>query len=122
MNKDDAIAKIQDQLGEARLTNNDPTKSLTKKFQTTLSAIRKEEKLSNKLYYEMYPSHAVPPRMYGMLKAHKPQKNYPMRLVVSTIGAPMYGVSKHLASLIQPVLDKNKSRLKNLSSFVEKAR
>ena len=54
LNKDDAIAKIQDQLGEARLTNNDPTKSLTKKFQSTLSAIRKEEKLSNKLYYEMY--------------------------------------------------------------------
>jgi len=75
-----------------------------------------------KLYYEMYPSDAVPQRMYGMLKAHKSQKNYPMRLVVSTIGAPMYGVSKHLVSLIQPVLDKNESRLKNSSAFVEKAK
>ena len=81
MNKDDAIVEIKDQLGEARLTNNYPTKSLTKKFQSTLSAIREEEKLFNNLFFEMYASNASPLQMYGMLKAHKPKQNYPMRLV-----------------------------------------
>ena len=122
MSKDDAISKIREQLGEAKVTNNDPTKTLTKKFQNVLSALRKQEKLTNSQFYEMYPSDAVPPRMYGMLKAHKPQKHYPMRLVVSTIGSPMHGVSKHLVKLIQPVLNKNESRLKNSSTFVEKAK
>ena len=122
MSKDDAMHKIKEQLGEAKVSNNDPTKTLTKKFQSVLSAMRKQDKLSNSQFYEMYPSDAVAPRMYGMLKAHKPQKNYPMRLVVSTIGSPMYGVSKYLVGLIQPVLDKNETRLKNSSTFVEKAK
>ena len=87
-----------------------------------LSSLRKQEKLTNSQFYEIYPSDAVPPRMYGMLKAHKPQKQYPMRLVVSTIGSPMHGVSKHLVKLIQPVLNKNESRLKYSSTFVEKAK
>ena len=74
------------------------------------------------MFFEMYPSDAVPPRMYGMVKAHKPQKDYPMRAVVSTIGTPMYGTSKYLVNLLQPTLDKNDTRLRNSTSFVDKAR
>jgi len=122
LNKEDAISKIKDQLGEAKVISKDPTNSLTKKFQSTLSSLRKEDKLNNKTFYAMYPSDAIPPRMYGMLKAHKPQKDYPMRIVVSTIGSPMYGTSKHLVELIQPVLDKSETRLRNSSAFVEKAK
>ena len=36
-----------------------------------------------------YPSDPLPPRMYGTIKAHKSEKNYPMRIVVSTIGTNM---------------------------------
>ena len=60
--------------------------------------------------------------MYGTVKAHKPEENYPMRLVVSTIGTPSYRTSEYLVKIIQPTLNKNTTRLKNSYSFVELTR
>ena len=57
--------------------------------------LRKQEKFNNKLYYEFYPSDPIPPRLYGVIKAHKPEKDFPMRTIVSTIGTAPYGISKH---------------------------
>ena len=70
----------------------------------------------------MYPSDAIPPRMYGMIKAHKPEKDYPMRLVVSTIGTANYGLSEYLVKITQNTLNKNPIRLKNSQAFVEEAK
>ena len=53
-----------------------------------------------------------------VVKAHKPEKNYPMRTVVLTIGTPPCGISKHLVKTIQPLLNKNQHKIK---SFVNKA-
>ena len=118
---EERLQKLKEQLGDAKISASDPTQRLTKKFQATLRQMRKDNKIDSKLFYEMYPSDAVPPRMYGMVKAHKPQKNFPMRAVVSTIGTPMYGTSKFLVKLIQPTLDKNETRLRNSHAFVEQA-
>ena len=60
--------------------------------------------------------------MYGLIKAHKAEKNFPMRCVVSTIGTPPYGASKYLVDLFQPTLDKNEIRVKNSTSFVNEAK
>ena len=60
--------------------------------------------------------------MYGAIKAHKPEKNYPMRVIVSTIGTANYGLSKYLVDLIQPTLNKNGTRLINSRKFVSSAR
>ena len=57
--------------------------------------------------------------MYGTIKAHKPEKNYPMRLVVSTIGTPSYRTSEYLVKIIQPTLNKNINRLMNSYSFAD---
>lgn len=57
--------------------------------------------------------------MYGTVKTHKPEKNYPMRIVVSTIGTPSYKSSEYLVKIIQPTLNKNKTRLKNSQTFVK---
>ena len=70
----------------------------------------------------MYPSDPVPPRMYGVIKAHKPEKNYPMRAIVSTIGTAQHGTSRYLVSIIQPTLNKNEIRIKNSQGFVEEAK
>ena len=91
------------------------------KFQRALAKLRKEGMFDNKLYFEIYPSDVVTPIMYGMVKAHKLQNNYPMRPVVSTVGTVSHGVAKHLVSLIQPTLNKNETRLNNSAAFAEKA-
>ena len=45
-----------------------------------------------------------------------------MRTIVSTIGTPPYGISKHLVEIIQPTLNKNEHKVINSRSFVEEAK
>ena len=73
--------------------------------------------MSNKLYYDLYPSDGIPPRLYGQIKAHKQAKDYPMRTIVSTVGSPAYKVSAFLVKIIQPTLNKNEVRITNSSAF-----
>ena len=115
--KDDAIAKIEEQLGNTEIITQDPTPSLARKFQNTLRPLHQAGKFTDKEYKKLYPSDPVPPRMYGTVKAHKPEKNYPMRVVVSTIGTPSYRTSEYLVKIIQPTLNKNNTRLKNSYTF-----
>ena len=60
--------------------------------------------------------------IFIVIKAHKPEKNYPMRIIVSTIGTPTYTVSQYLVKIIQPMLNKNTTRLKNSREFVNEAK
>ena len=113
---------MSEKLGDAKIISEDSTSTLLRKFQRTLAKLRKEGKFDNSLYFQIYPSDASPPRMYGMVKAHKPEKNFPMRTVVSTVGTVSHGIAEHLVQLIQPTLDKNQTRLKNSTTFVSEAR
>lgn len=117
----DAIAKIENEIGTTVKLTKDPTKNIITKFQRLLNNINKEINIPNKLYRDMYPSDGIPPRLYGTIKAHKPNKNYPARTIVSTIGTPSYKVSEYLVKIIQPTLN-NEATIKNSASFVEEAK
>ena len=119
---EDAISKIREQIGETEIIHEDPTDAFARDIRKTLCSLNKKGKFTKKEYEAIYPSDAIPPRMYGTVKAHKPEKNYPMRIVVSTIGTPPHGLSAYLVKIIQHTLDKNKSRLKNSTSFVREAK
>ena len=41
-----------------------------------------------------------------------------MRVIVSTIGTPPYGISKYFVDIIQPTLNRNHHKVKNSRSFV----
>ena len=105
-----AMQKIEEQLGKAKIAENDPTLKFTNKIQKILCRLRKEKKFTDKEYFQIYPSDPIPPRLYGTIKAHKPEKNYPMRTIVSTIETPAYGISKYLVQIIQPTLNKSNSK------------
>ena len=115
----DAIAKIEEQIGNTEVITKDPTPTLARKFQATLRDLHKQGKFTDAEYKKLYPSDPIPPRMYGVIKAHKPEKNYPMIIVVSTIGTPSYRTSEYLVKIIQPLLKRNETRLKNSSTFVD---
>ena len=119
--EEDAIQKIEEQIGKSKIIGHDPTPTLLKKFQKELAKLRKENKFDKKTYFKLYPSDAIPPRLYGVIKAHKPRKNYPMRTIVSTMGTAPYGTSKYLVDIIQLTLNKNNHRVINSSSFVDEA-
>ena len=104
MTNDTFKVKIEKQLGKAAKTKINPKNRLTNKIQRNLCKHRKGKKFTNKTYFELYPSD---PRLYGTIKAHKRDKNFAMRVTVSIIGRPPYGISKYLVDIIQPTLTKN---------------
>ncbi len=119
---EDALQKIREQIGDTDIVDRDPTDAFARDIRNALAPLNKKGRFTKKEYESMYPSDAIPPRMYGLVKAHKPEKNYPMRLVVSTIGSPPYGLSSYLVGIIQHTLDKNPTRLKNSAAFINEAK
>ncbi|MBY0580672.1 MAG: hypothetical protein K2P53_03190, partial [Rickettsiales bacterium] len=117
INKIEALQKIEEQLGKSKIINYDPTQKILRKIQNTLRNLK--TKFTKNEYRSIYPSDATPPRLYGVIKAHKPTNNYPMRIIVSTIGSPTYKLSNYLVNLIQPTSNLNKTKLRNSKQFVE---
>ena len=78
----DAIKNIEEQLGIAKVIDEDPPQKYTCKIQKHLCKLRKEKKFPDKEYFEIHPSDPIPPQIYETVKVHKPEKNYPMRTVV----------------------------------------
>ena len=58
---------------------------------------------------------------YGVIKVYKPEKNFPIKTIVSTIEMIPYGTSKYLVDVIQPALNKNNHLVINLSSSAHEA-
>ena len=80
-----------------------------------------KQKFETRTYFQLYLSDPIPPRLYGVIKAHKPEK-YPMRAIVLTISTSPYGVPQYLVELIQPTLNKGKYKITNSSSFENEAK
>ena len=62
---------------------------------------RKNELYFQYFHFQLYPSDPIAPDLYGVIKAHKPEKCYPMRAIVLTVGTPPYVISQYLVELIQ---------------------
>ena len=112
-------SKRQEQLGKARFIDGDPTQLYTCKIQKHLRKLRKEKKFTDILEYTLQ---IVFHHGYMEQKAHKLERNYPMRTVVSTRGTPPYGISKYLVKIIQRTLNKSQRKIKNSAEFVIEAK
>ena len=81
LSEGDAIKKIEEQLGKAKVVDEDPTQKYTSKIQKHLCKLRKEKKFTDKKYFEIYPSDPIPPRLYGTVNAQKPEITIPCALL-----------------------------------------
>ena len=88
------IEKIEEQLGKAKFGENNPTLKFTNKIQKILCQLR-GKKFTDKKYFWIYPSDPIQPWLPGMVKVHKPEKNYPMTTTVSAIPTPVYRISNN---------------------------
>ena len=82
------MQKIEEQLGKVKIAENDVALKFANKIQKILCRLRKEKKFIDMKYFQIYPLDPMPPRLYGTITAHKPEKNCPMRTIASTIGTP----------------------------------
>ncbi|GJQ78415.1 hypothetical protein Trydic_g22237 [Trypoxylus dichotomus] len=61
-------------------------------------------------------SEALPPRLYGLPKIHKPA----LRPIVSAIGSATYPIAKHLTNRLQPYVGNTTSHIKDSAHFIDK--
>ena len=80
-----------------------------------LKRLENNREITNTLCNKLRPTHSQPPRIYGLLKIHRP--DVPLRSIVSCIGSPIYQLSKHITSLISPLAGHTSSHFKNSRHF-----
>ena len=80
LNKKDAIQKIEEQVREFVVSNTEPISALTSKIRKHLASLRKQQKFDTRTYFQHYLSNPFPPRLYGVIKANKPENVIPYKL------------------------------------------
>ena len=76
--------------------------------------------MDEKTYKTIYPSGSTTPSASVAIKAHKPAKNYPARVIISHIGAPQERLASLLNDILKPLITKSPYVCKNSTEFVEK--
>ena len=121
MNRKDYNSKMN-KLLEDRTTylplKKDPTKSVKNQLVDLLKKWKQQHMISDKLYYKLYPTAEITPKLYGLPKIHK--KDAPLRPIVSSIGSIMYQPAKHLAKILGPLVGKSIHHINNTDHLIEK--
>lgn len=82
----------------------DNTAGVESRLQKRLLELFKAKLLPESVYRSIRPTGSQRPRMYGLPKTHK--QDVPLRPILSMTGSAHHELSKWLASLLQPVLDR----------------
>ena len=82
----------------------DNTAAIESRLQKRLLELFKAKLIPEEVYRFIRPTGSQRPRMYGLPKTHKPE--VPLRPILSMTGSAHHELSKWLASLLQPVLDR----------------
>ncbi|XP_068720437.1 uncharacterized protein [Montipora capricornis] len=121
LNKQDYHNKVKALLDDTntyeKLTS-DPTRAIKNKLIQTLKEWRKEERIPNYLYNQLYPTAENVPKFYGLPKIH--EKDVPLRPIVSSIGSVMYDTAKFLAKIMKPLVGLNSHHIVNSEDLVNK--
>ena len=120
MDRADYDAKMGQMLSDGntyQLLKKDPTASLEKKMNSRLLHLVRMGRLDSGVYSRLRSSAGRIPLLYGLPKVHKP--SVPLRPIVSFVSSPTYHLSKFLADLLQPVVGRTGSHVKNSSDFVD---
>ena len=123
MKKADYIKKSEELLNTTTYKKipEDPTSRQKKsKLINILRNIKAEGGLSEEAYKRMkrmYPTGAVSPKFYGLLKILKP--GIPARPIVSSTGTVTYNTAKELANILKPLVEISSHHVHNTRDFVE---
>ena len=103
--------------GTYKKISDDPTKKQKNNLISILKNIKTEGGLNEETYRRLYPTAAVPSKLYGLPKIHKP--GIPLRPIVSSIGAATYNTAKELAKILKPLVGMSAHCVHNTRDFVE---
>ena len=116
------VEKSEKEFKNVSKDTKDTTQADEAKLQRKLRDLHKQGKVDTTTYKEIYPSGSLTPTANPAIKAHKPEKDFPARLITSHIGAPQEALASHLNGLLKPYIDKSTLVCKNSNEFVQQLR
>ena len=112
-----ALTLLQDENVYEKL-NKDPTQKFQSKLIKLLKELKDKGAIDSKIYWKIYPTVADVSTFYGLIKIHK--AGYPLRPIVSSIGAVTYELARFVALIISPLVGQTEHHITNTHVFVEK--
>jgi hypothetical protein len=113
LNKEDLERKAFAEMDKVKFDQKDGTKKLEKQIATMIDKLFLEAKISEDQKKDLKSPDSIAPASWPAIKAHKPQKDYPARNVVSHIGCPQENLAKFLISLLHPLTKNDPYNCKN---------
>ena len=111
MDKEDYANKVNTLLQDTntfKVLKKYPTSNLKNKLISLLKDIKQTGGLSTNKYKQLYPTSAVPAKIYGLPKIHK--VGTPLRPIVSSRVSITCGVAKELAYIIKPLFNNSRAK------------
>jgi len=96
----------------------DPLKTITNKTNNMFKMWFDNKIIDDPMYKGLRCTNGNLPRCYGLPKVHK--QGFPLRIVVSSVGSPLYDVGRFLHEIINSSIRKPASNIKDSWSFVNK--
>jgi len=111
----DQMFRILDDADTYKSLKNNPLRKITTKCDNLLKAWRDSGIIDDKTYKSLKCTNGNLPRCYGLPKIHKP--GHPLRIVVSSVGSPLYDIAKFLHGILSGSIKKPHSHVKDGWSF-----
>ena len=107
---------LSDEKTYAELPTN-PTTKYKNKLVNILKSLKKDGKINQGKYKELYPTAENVPRLYCTPKIHKP--NVPLRPIVDYAATIVYSTSRWLADIFGHFIGKTEHHVKNSQHLVQ---
>ncbi|XP_011858224.1 PREDICTED: uncharacterized protein LOC105555793 [Vollenhovia emeryi] len=114
--KNQIIELLQDQNTYKKL-NNDPIKRISNKMNDLVKSWRDNDIIDERTYRYLNCTNGNIPRCYGLPKLHK--QGFPLRIIVSTIGSPLYNIACIMHNILNKAIPKPKSHIKDSWAFTK---
>ena len=120
INKTTYDAKVANMLSDTstyKPLSKDPTSALRQKMNSLLLSLHTSGHLSDYQYHKLRDSAGHIPLLYALPKIHK--QDVPLRPIVSFISSPTYSLSKHLVSILSPLVGNSERHVRNSTNFAK---
>ena len=115
----DKIGTLLDDTTVYKAVSYNPTARVTRRIRALIKD--HQDLFTEDEYCWLYkPKIIQPPKLYGLPKVHK--NNVPLRPIVSQINSPTYDLARYVASVLQPLVGKTPSYVKDSRHFLNTIR
>jgi len=121
MNKNEYINKMTEMLADSStytIIHHDPIRKLTQDLRNLLYRWKNKQFIDMLTYRKLYTTDGILPRAYGLTKIHK--QGFPLRIIVSSIGSPLYHLANFLHNIIKSSIPMPHSQIINSYHLVSK--